>query len=223
MVINPNPALWQMAAIELCRFACNGDSGRGKDDPVYRDVTEGRDGPGPLQRREYSSCGDLPHWMLERLGIREKWVNRESLNQYHVGMNIVELGYGCPISHAAPTAADWAGPGPGDICEIWNGAQGQDAHVFVCLGPSDKVDGKLLTANYGAGGMSEALWPGARLSNSSFTHTEVGWYIGTRKLQRIIRLADYVPLITAQPDLTGAAIDGQAITDLGAAWAEDVS
>lgn len=219
MAPNPDLSLWQTAAVELARFACNGDKGRGKDDPVYRDVTEDRDEP--PNRAHYSSCGDQPHWLLERVGVREKWVNRASLRQYRVGMNIVELGLACPISHAAPMAVDWAGPGPGDICEIWNSPTGSDAHTFVVLGPSD-IPGKLLTANYGAGGMSQAAWPGARLSNSSFTHTEVGWYIGSRKMQRIIRLADYVPLITAQPDLTGAAVSGELIDALGAKWADDV-
>ncbi len=222
MTPNPDTSLWRTAAVELCRYACGGDKGRGKNDPVYREVTEGRDGPGDLQRAAYSSCGDLGHWLLERLGVREKWVNRHSLGQYHVGANVYELGLGCPIAHAAPTASDWAGPEAGDICEIWNGTKGQDAHVFVVLGPSEKVEGKLLTANYGAGGMQAALWPGARLSNSSCQHTIAGWFVGSRKMQRVIRLVDYVPLITAPPDLTGAELTGEVIDALGANWSPNV-
>lgn len=211
-------SVWRQAAVALCRYACGDDKGRGKDDLVYREVTEGRDGPGDLQRAAYSSCGDLAHWLLERLGVREKWVNRQSLGHYQIGSNVYDLGLGCSVSHPAPTASDWAGPEVGDICEIWNASKGQDAHVFVMLGSSEKAGGKLLTANFGAGGCSTALWPGARLSDSSLQHTAAGWYVGSRKMQRIIRLADYVQHITAQPNLTGAELPGEVTDALGAVW-----
>ncbi len=208
-------SVWQDAAIALCEHACGAPHGIGKDDAPYPEVTEGRDVG--MTRAHYSSCGDLPHWLLERLGVREKWVNRQSLGHYHVGLNIVELGLGCPISHAAPTEADWPGPGTGDICEIWNGAKGKDAHVFVCLGPGSDAD-HLRTANYGMGGMSAAAAPGAGISDSRLTHNPNGWYVGSRKLQRIIRFADAVTLSTAPPDLTGAKVAGELVDALGAKY-----
>ena len=41
--------VWRAAAVALCEYACGYEAGRSKDDPVYREVTEGRDGPGGLQ------------------------------------------------------------------------------------------------------------------------------------------------------------------------------
>lgn len=211
-------SLWQMAAVALCEFACGYEHGRGKDEPAYREVTEGRDVG--MMRAHYSSCGDQGHWLLQRLGLAERWLNRSSLNQYGVGLNIARLGLGCPISHVAPTSADWAGPQPGDICLIWNSASGSDAHCFVCLGPGSDA-GHIRTANYGAGGMSSAAFPGANIANSPFVHREDGWYVGLahpRKLQRTIKLGDAIALRKHQPNLTGAKLTGEVIDALGARW-----
>lgn len=208
-------SVWQDAAVALCEYACGAPHGLSKDTPPYPEVTEGRDIG--MSRARYSSCGDLPHWLLERLGLREAWINRHSLGHYHVGLNIAELGLGCPISHAAPTDPAWPGPGVGDICEIWNGIKGQDAHVFVVLGPGSDAQ-HLRTANYGMGGMSAAASPGAGISDSHFTHNANGWYVGSRKLQRIIRFADAVALATAVPDLTGAKVSGEILDALGAKY-----
>src|SRR6187402_1659302 len=87
---------WQEAVLALARYACGYEKGRSKDDPIYAMVTEGRD-VGEF-RKQYSSCGDLGHWILERLGVRERWVNRKSLKQYMVGANVSRLGLACPIS-----------------------------------------------------------------------------------------------------------------------------
>lgn len=208
-------SLWQQAAVALCEFACGWPHGVGKDEAPYPEVTEGRDLG--MNRAHYSSCGDLPHWLFERLGLCEKWINRQSLGHYHVGLNIAELGLGCPISHAAPVDPAWPGPGVGDVCEIWNGTLGQDAHVFVVLGPGSDVN-HLRTANYGAGGMSSSAFPGGLISDSHYEHRGGAWYVGTRRLQRIIRFADAVALSTAQPDLAGAAVSGELIDALGAKW-----
>lgn len=86
-------------AEKLIRFAClNAAPGRLFDDPVYKAVVEGRQeetatyirkweatpaaqrkGPRPF----YSSCGDLAHWLLFRLGVRFPWINRDE----HDGWN----------------------------------------------------------------------------------------------------------------------------------------
>lgn len=208
-------SVWQDAAVALCEYACGAPAGIGKDTAPYPEVTEGRDTG--ANRARYSSCADLAHWLLERLGVREKWINRASLHQFRDGLNVYEIGLGCPIAHAAPADPAWPGPGAGDICEIWNGIKGQDAHVFVCLGPGSDA-GHLRTANYGEGGMSAAAWPGAGISDSAFIHHPSGWYVGSRKLQRIIRFADAVALSTAAPDLTGAAVNGELVDALGAKY-----
>ena len=85
-------------AAELLRFAClSREPGRPFTDPVYKAVTEGRQdqtaayiraweqrppatrGPRPF----YSSCGDLAHWMLFRLGVRFRWINRAEHDGWH--------------------------------------------------------------------------------------------------------------------------------------------
>lgn len=213
-----DPEPWRMAAVVLAEYACGYEHGRSKDDPVYLEVCEHRD-TGML-RAHYSSCGDLGHWLAERLGVRESWVNRQSLGHYRVGMNVALLGFGCPASHDAPTGPDWTGPQPGDICEIWNTSTGYDAHVFVALGPGSDLN-HLRTANYGAGGMSAASFPGAKISDSAFTHHPDGWYVGTRKLHRIISLADLAQLSKVPPDLTGAKSPGEVIDAVHAAkWTD---
>lgn len=212
---------WECAAVALCEWACGYDQKRSKDDPIYKMVTEGRDGPSPVNRAHYSSCGDLGNWLLERLGLREKWVNRKSLGQYVVGANVSRLGLGNPIAVVPPTPANvgWR-PKPGTVCEIWN--TGNDAHVFVVLGPGSDSN-HIRTANYGAGGMSSAAMPGCDIADSPFVARQDGWYIGKahpRKLQRIIRLEDAVKLSKFAPDLTGCRITGDVIDALGATFVQ---
>jgi len=213
----PDISVWQMGAVALAEYACGYSAGRSKDDPVYLGVVEHRDVP--PNRAVYSSCGDLGHWLLERLGVREPWVNRASLGHYVVGANVARLGLGCPISHQPPIDPSWS-PGPGDICEIWN--TGTDAHVFVSLGVDQS--GKLRTANYGAGGMSAAASPGSNIAESPFVRSGTGWMVGQahpRKLQRVIRLADAVALVKAQPNLSGAQVSDDLIDSLKALWIGD--
>jgi len=214
--IKPEPPalyLWQDAAVALVEYACGWSAGRSKDDPVYLAVVEHRDVP--PWRAHYSSCGDLAHWLLERLGLDEPWVNRASLGHYRIGANVASLA-GCPI-HSLPSGADWQ-PEPGDILEIWNAATGSDAHVCVALDGS--LPGRLRTGNYGAGGMSAAATPGAKVADSPLVHTPTGWMLGSRHVQRVVRLADAIRLTKKPPDLTGAEVTGELIVALGAKWSE---
>lgn len=207
--------LWQEAAVALCEYACGWEHGRDKLDTVYLQVTERRDGPGPAQRKAYSSCGDLAWWMLYRLGLRKPWMNRAATGTYNIGMNVADLT-GSPITRSAMATVV---PEPGDICEVWNLPSTSDAHVLVVLGPGPTKD-QLRTANYGAGGMSAATSPGAAIRNSRWTPPPSP-IIGTRKLQRIIKLADAIPLLTEKPDLTGARLSGEVIDALDAHWAPE--
>src|SRR5678816_1909597 len=126
--VKPTLDVWQRAAIAMCEWACGYDTGRSKDDPVYREVTENRDGPGPEQRKHYSSCGDLAHWMMRRFGIREAWVNRTDdgmCGPWISGVNVSNL-WGSKNPLDVIPNADWV-PEPGDVMLLW--LTGNDAHV----------------------------------------------------------------------------------------------
>ena len=200
--------------------------GRAKDDAVYRAATEGRDGPGDLERAHYSSCGDQLHAILERLGVRnEPWVNRKSLGHYRPGCNIVNLHKPtCPIAIDAPRAVAYRPPA-GSLCLIWT--TGNDAHAFVVLGDgSDPAH--IRTGNYGAGGMNAALSPGANVADSPYL-TELSPYDGSatgrhliggshRVLQSVITPEAIVPYVSAQIDLSGAPVTDELIDALGARY-----
>jgi hypothetical protein len=216
----PSPELtldvWRAAAVALCEYACGYEAGRTKDDPIYLEVTEKRDGPGPLQRRRYSSCGDLAHWLYKRLGIREPWLNRADDNAFgpwRPGENIARLwGGACPFDQVPPDEPHWM-PDPGDVLLIWN--SGNDAHVMVSLGRDGPA---LRTANYGAGGMSPLASPGAKIGRRvlSFQHGKP--FYGTRQVQRYLPLAAAVRHITVRPDLRGAALAGDELDAIALGW-----
>jgi hypothetical protein len=77
------PAIVYAASLALATYATDGDAGRVEGDDVYEAVTEGRQSGNSSRRARgstelpYSSCGDLVHWTLARLGIAdEQLVNR---------------------------------------------------------------------------------------------------------------------------------------------------
>jgi len=212
--------VWRSAAVALCEHACGYDAGRAKDDPIYVEVTEGRDGPGPKQREKYSSCGDLAHWLYKRLGIREPFVNRTddgAHGPWRSGENVSRLwGGACPFDRVPPADPLWV-PEPGDVLLIWN--TGFDAHVMVALG-LDRA-GKLRTANYGAGGMSPLVSPGARIGANTITRQRTGPFYGARRIQRFLPLAEAVEHITVAPDLRGAALTGEELDAIDLGWKRD--
>lgn len=204
--------VWQRGAVALCEWACGYDAGRSKDDPVYKLVTENRDGPGPEQRKLYSSCGDLGHFMLERLGVRAPWVNRTGDGVYGVwkpGVNISNLwGSACPID-IVPNA-DWK-PEPGDILLLWN--TGFDAHVCVALEMLEA--GRLRTANYGAGGMSPGPVPGSKIGQNKLTWNGKQWLYGSKIVQRVLPLSAAITCINAKPNFSeGCSMTGEDIDAL---------
>ena len=191
--------LWREGCASLAEYACGFGAGRSKDDPIYAQVTEGRD-VGAMRAR-YSSCGDLGHWLLWRLGAREAWLNRSALGQYRIGQNISLLA----AQGRAPTP-EWI-PARGEIVLVWNNPQGADAHCCVVLGYGAGV---LRTANYGAGGMSAAASPGARISSASCRLVTGHWQYGLRRVQRVLDPGRWLPG-SAAPDLTGAPLSGEEI------------
>lgn len=190
--------------------------GRDKRDPVYRTVTENRDGPTAHQRATYSSCGDQLHAILDRLGVRNPALNRARLKQYQTGANIMRL-QAFPFSHSP--AVHVPPPVAGSLCLIWT--SGYDAHAFVVLGPGSD-DQHLLTANYGAGGMSAATAPGANIADSPVLLDASGFlHVGGshRRLHTVITPASIAPFIDAQIDLSGASVSGELVDALGARYA----
>lgn len=198
--VKPTLDVWQRAAVALCEWACGYDFGRSKDDPVYKEVTENRDGPGPEQRKRYSSCGDLAHWMFRRFGIRESWVNRSDdgmFGPWIPGVNVSNLWGGKNPLDIVPNA-DWQ-PEPGDVLLVW--LNGYDAHVCVALGPPEQ--GRLRTANFGAGGMSPAAVPGSRIANNKLFWDGKRWFYGSKIVQRCLPLRSAIEHVTVTPDLSG--------------------
>lgn len=223
------------AIVELSHYFCGvprdarpapGDviAGFDKLAPIYVATTERRDGPGPEQRKRYSSCGDQLHAILERIGIREPWINRASLKQYRDTKNIQELEpfdaksnpIGSTASVYAPKSAAYRPP-VGSLCLIWT--SGYDAHALVCLG---YVDTHMITGNYGAGGMSAATVPGASVAGSicAWDPARQALLIGGshRALHCVLEPAALAKHITAQIDLTGAPVGDDLIEALGARY-----
>lgn len=98
--------LLRRAAKALAEFATNGSVGRSLGDPVHEWITEGRRSEYERALKQgaawaknmpagYSSCGDLPHWMLMCLGCRdERYVNRSDDGgdvPWRSGVNIARL------------------------------------------------------------------------------------------------------------------------------------
>ncbi len=206
---------YQAACVALDTWACNGTVGRAKTDPVYQMVTEGRDIPSSYTT--YSSCADRAHWRLWRLGCRLPFVNREERTpqpkDFHWGVNIAwlhDVSKGSPClfatqsnGHKFPVApgADWE-PSPGDELLIWN--TGNDAHSCSIV----SYDGsRAQTANYGASGMSAAVFPGAKLGNPPLVFKGGHWWLGeaahAKQVQRVLRLVDIIETLTAKADLSG--------------------
>lgn len=187
--------------------------------PIYVGATEHRDGPGPEQRKRYSSCGDQLHAILERFGVREPWVNRASLGQYLVGANIMRLHQpACEAAQSAIARDPAYTPPPGSLCLIWS--TGNDAHAFVVLGQGSP--GHLLTGNYGAGGMSAATAPGANVADSSYAWDPIRKIhtlgAARRGLQSVIEPTALAAHVATQIDLTGAPVGDDLIEALGARY-----
>lgn len=210
-------ALWREIIVGLSAEACGGEDGRSKDEPRYLEVVEDRDVG--ATRKVYSSCADQAHWAYFRIGIREKWINRDE-NRAATGVpwvesvNVSRLAWS-PIATDFGKTAQAPPPEPGDVLILWtdNPAPkkklGDDAHV--CLVHPGAPPGFLRIANYGAGGMRMESIPGANITQPRFQLTKQGWMFGNaapqqKRLQRILRVSSLMPLLTARPNLEGARL-----------------
>lgn len=108
----------------------------GERHPRYVEVTEGRD-TGPA----YSSCRDLAHWGLTRVGVRLPWLLRAELGTWAYGRPVVTPGF-----------VPWNGEvEAGDVLVTANDwPRGRDAHVVCVL--EVLPGGRLVTAEYGQPG-----------------------------------------------------------------------
>lgn len=154
--------------VEWMQAAVRWGKGRTVDDRFYQSIVEGRD-KGP----RYSSCADLAHWGLERIGCREPWCNRAALKQTGPGLSThpgYRSGLNVNLLVPRPTGANpYAEPvasrdeerrrvlrslQPGDIMITWTG-NGNNAHVCVF----EFYDGAIVHSfDLGQGPMSVDAW-----------------------------------------------------------------
>lgn len=197
--ITPLDELRDMAR-EWAAFVC---ALRKPSDPVYKWVTEGRD-PGP----QYSSCGDLAHFILYRLGCREPWINRKEHLGWKPNRNVNRL-VRLPIGTNELAREPIGLAQTGDILVIWQRADTSDAHVLVVdrmtetmLDSFDMGQGPLRAEAWKLGEHVEAKHRERPLVKSGSEYrTSDG-----RALRSLLSL-DRIPF-TAEPDLpTGERFD----------------
>lgn len=199
-------ALWRIGIVALAKWACGYAHGRSKIDPVYVEVTENEHG---MPRAKYSSCADLVHWLAKRLGIERPWVNRTDDDfgeAWRFGVNVSRITGQCKVVTGAFL------PEPGDVCISWNRLDSADAHVWVYLGPNPAVAGEHYSANYGAGGMSAVVSPGARIASKPLRVEGASLIYGTRRVQRVLTVPALVAMradSSRRPDFSGPEYDAE--------------
>lgn len=194
----------------LARFACGGRAGRGKLDPVYVDITQGRDYR--ANWTHYSSCGDLLHWLAWQFGVRSEWVNRDDTETGHKWTFGTEHNGGRDNISTLQGRKGFAGPAivtphdylpePGDFLLCWHDDQ-TGVHVRVA-GNTDE-HGVVETFDYGAGGMQAVEHPGASCNHLKLVHRTDGALLldttdgphKSKRIQKIVRLTEIIRQSTA--------------------------
>lgn len=142
--------------------------------PHYTAVTEGRDPADP----KYSSCGDLAHWLLFRLGCRQTWINRKEHEGWRSGRNVSTLAFEAPTC-ARRTPFPGAMFDTGDVLIVWNKADGTDAHVMVVHSFSASPL-RLVVGEFGQ--------PGGHITEKTLRIRDGELFIGQRQVQRWLPL-----------------------------------
>ena len=162
--------------------------------PIYGEVTEGRhaqaiaaaavwDRTPPSERKGrrpfYSSCGDLPHWMLSQM-VDAPWLNREP--HYRVGLNLNLL---CrePIG-SNELAIEPDGDSvfhPGDVLILNAYAGTAHAVVVYSYNPKGRI---LVSGEYGQ--------PHGAMRRAQLTATRWRLTRGTAPINSWLRLADVI-------------------------------
>lgn len=176
----------QKVAADWLDWACRDGAVPERDDR-YQRITEGRDKPTP----GYSSCADLAHWMLFRLGVRLPWINRAENGVWHPGRNVSALCWP-PAPAREPRAGDKYEAG--DVLVIWSRENTTDAHV-VCVLDHFPEEHRIETAEYGQ--------PGGALKDHAYEpHGPLR--IGLRPVHRVLLLADVLEQAERNGDLVDA-------------------
>ncbi len=175
----PSEDALRARAVELATEAVCGDAGCVRGDPIFEEVTEGR-----YRWPGYSGCGDLPHWMLDRLGFDdEKIVNRDDdhgVVPWRVCVNLSRLVY------RTGSVFVWAKgarrPKPGDILyEL------PPEHVAV-LESLDEASGKITVLEYGQFDRKRGK-PSAHRATGTFRSRYGQLYVGARVLRGWVDIA----------------------------------
>jgi hypothetical protein len=182
-------------ALDFLTYATNGPKGVARGDAPYERVTEGRHVDGLF----YSACGDLANALLFACGIRQQsYVNRAENSSYRIGWNVAKLDSLANslrnYSKQPITLADIMALELGDVTIVWNRADTTDAHVAVVreLGYDAKQQLEVRTSDYGQGAPLDGKQCVRTVHNGSM--------LGSRKLQRIIKLDEAVKrYATAEP------------------------
>lgn len=162
----------------LLDWACAGGP-QDERHPHYAAVTEGRDPADP----KYSSCGDLAHWLLFRLGCRQPWINRAEHKGWRVGRNVSALAFEAPTSvRRTPHAGSIFDTG--DVLIVWNRADGTDAHVMVV----HEFDVSALRAGAPRLVVGEFGQPGGHVKERPLLLRGDDLYVGARQVQRWLPL-----------------------------------
>lgn len=217
---------YRAASVAFDRWVCGGADGRAKTEPVYQIIVEGRDVPATY--KTYSSCGDRPHAKLWRFGCEKPFINREERTplpkDWEWGVNIsrlhnLKLGAPClsvvsSKGERYPVApgASWE-PAPGDELLTWT--TGLDAHSLSIVSfDGDQAE----TANYGASGMSAAVFPGAQIATHRLEFRGGKWWYGEgarrKQVMRVLRLVDYIEVLTRKANLEGIPFDDDYIGEV---------
>lgn len=187
----------RVRAMRWCEIAVDSHTGVTVSSPIYKAITENRD-PGP----SYSSCADLAHWMLYRLGVRSKWINRKEHLGWTSQVNVSKLVFSCPVSRPPK-------PGEvlkrGDVMIVWNKPNGEDAHVNVVEAFHLDIS-EVQTWDYGQAAMNPDTWKpsmveGCRRDTKISVDANKNWIIGSRKLQRVLPLMDVLAHCKAKGEL----------------------
>lgn len=170
------------AARRLLDFAGLGPIGRPQTDPVYLSITEGREG---LNTHSGTSCGELGHWLLMRLGIRCAWVNRNENHGWRPGVNISLLAFN-PVSKYATLTDQYK---PGDLILIWEKPDTTDAHCMAVV-DFDPTMLVLTTAEYGQPGGKLATHQLRQGTDMASGKARPALFCGGRALQKWVPLLD---------------------------------
>lgn len=167
----------------LLEWSCGGPVGLPQTDPRYLSVTEGRE---PVHSTYGTSCGELPHWELFRVGVRSKCINRVESHGYQSGMNIWDLA-SAPFTKICSRDDDYQ---PGDVVYIWSRADTEDAHA-MCVVEYVADKHQMTVAEYGQPGGALHVHQLTEGNDLSSGKSRPALFCGARALQR------WIPLMAA--------------------------